>query len=381
MTLRLHRTYGLLVAIAAAGQGDPRASSRPAFPRILGLEPDPLCEPREPAEPPARVAACGLFIGMREGSAGAPQVTRDREGARTLAAALAVQARAKGTDFVQLVAERSDDPGTRSRRGFLGTFRSLRDATPVGQWAFRTRVGGVVGPVETGQGFWLVKRVPLEAIAFDEIVFAWAGLPGAAPGALDKDATARVAQEWVQKASARGPEFFEELAAREAKADVKYDRPPGAVAPVFRGELIDAVEEALLEMQPGGIAGPIETPKGFVVVRRSSVEWVTFDSILVPFAGAEGAPLTTVRTKGEARERAEAIAGELQRSSESFAAVAARWADDEEGRRVRPRRTIPVARGSYGWLRKVASLAVGERAIVESPFGVHVVQRVATEVE
>jgi parvulin-like peptidyl-prolyl isomerase len=342
------------------------------LPPILGLEPDPAAEPRELAAPSPQAAALGLLV--RTGA------SRDREAARTLAGALAVKARSKGADFAALAREWSEDPASKARGAFLGTIRSKKDLDAHERILVKIQVGGVAGPIETSAGFWIVKRIPLEALAFDEIVFKWAGLPGAEANALDKDATRSLVNDWVQAATKK-LENFDDVAARLSKGDVKSGRPPGAVAPVFRGDLIEAVESALRGLDIGGIAGPIETPGGYVVVRRAAVEWATFDSFLIQFRGAEGAPLKQVRSRDEARERAQAILTEAKASGAEFSKLAAAYSDNPADKHERIRRTLPVGHGSPGWLRDVVKLAVGDAGLAESAFGFHVVKRVAADVE
>lgn len=379
-------TRFLLLVLTLAAAGSQGAGSRPAgfaMPQILGATPDPLAEPRPASHPTPQAAALAIRIAYKGAPGPASESQRSREEARTLAGALVVAARASGADFAALARAWSDDASA-LLGGFLGTIHAKKDQSAVERAVLQTSVGSVLGPMEAMGGFWVVKRVPLEAIAYDAILVSFAGAAGAPKGVTRGLEEAKQRADDLAARLRANPTLFDELAASENDDPQAAER-KGAVAPVFRGDLVEGLEGALWPLDTGGIAGPIETKSGFLLVRRAPVDWVTFEAVVVQFRGADGAPLTQVRSREEAEERARAILDEARKADANFPELIARNTDVAGARGEGAHRTFPVGRGSPAWLRAVAKLGlqkVGEPAegapncgIVPAPFGILVVRR------
>jgi parvulin-like peptidyl-prolyl cis-trans isomerase-like protein len=329
----------LLLALAAT------QSSRPA---ALELKPDPSREPLPPLRTPVRVAARSVRIAYSGAVGAGPEVARSREEARLLAAAIAVRARSAEGAIAELAAQWSDDRET-AREGGYRTLLPRKDASALEQALFRVRVGSVVGSLSTPGGFFVAQRVPLEEIAYEAVQIE----------TLDE---ANRLAERVR----REPALFDALDAQ-------------GFGPVPRGSLERTLEEALLRIAVGGIAGPVQTPSGLLLVRRAAVHWVTMDSILVAYRGARGAPLAQVRSREDAEERAAFLLERLRAGTD--ASTLARESDDPADRQRAGRRTFAVGPASGPPATDAARLEIGESRLAESPFGFHVVRRVALEVE
>jgi parvulin-like peptidyl-prolyl isomerase len=93
-----------------------------------------------------------------KGAKGAPRtVTRSKADAKKRAEE--VLARAKGgADFTALVAEYSDDPGSKERSGSVGKFTRDKMVKPFSDAAFALAENEISGVVESDSGYHVIKR-------------------------------------------------------------------------------------------------------------------------------------------------------------------------------------------------------------------------------
>ena len=63
-----------------------------------------------------------------------------------------------GSDFTALVAEYSDDPGSKERMGSVGKFTREKMVKPFSDAAFALGVDEISDPVESEFGFHVIKR-------------------------------------------------------------------------------------------------------------------------------------------------------------------------------------------------------------------------------
>lgn len=145
------------------------------------------------------------------------------------------------------------------------------------------------------------------------------------------------------------------------------------------GAWVKPFEDAVWSVEIGGVPPVVETEFGFHVIRRESLDEVRLRHVVVQHAGARGVPKDSpaaARTREEAQARGEEALAALA-AGEPFDAVAARLSDD------------PMAQhgGDLGWFLRgelgpafdevAFALPVGGRsALVETPFGLHVIERV-----
>lgn len=106
---------------------------------------------------PTAVAAQHVLVAYK-GAKGAPKgVTRSKADATKRAEEVASKAKS-GTDFSALVAEYSDDPGSKDRMGSVGKFTRDKMTKPFSDAAFGLAVDETSGVVESEFGFHVIKR-------------------------------------------------------------------------------------------------------------------------------------------------------------------------------------------------------------------------------
>jgi len=116
-----------------------------------------------------------------------------------------------------------------------------------------------------------------------------------------------------------------------------------------------------------------QTESPAVVVERP--ERVAVRHVLIPFDGAEQAPIHTSRTRTEALRRAEQVLGRLH-AGEDFAALAEEFSEDASNRRGGF-----LGSGEAGtWVPAFEDAAFtlpvgGVSQVVETPFGFHIIRR------
>lgn len=171
-------------------------------------------------------------------------------------------------------------------------------------------------------------------------------------------------------------ERFEDLA-REFSDDASRAE-GGEIAPLEPGETPPEFERMAHATAPGKVSPVFETPYGFHILMRRSLESVAAQHILIRYSGARGAPDTLRRTRVEALERAERVLAEVRNPATSFPVAAATYSDDD----------MTYSKGGYlgvflrgqmdpAFETAAFALQVGEiSSIVETPYGFHVIRRV-----
>jgi len=92
--------------------------------------------------------------------------------AKQKAEELAAKARAKPDSFAQLAKENSQDPGSASQGGDLGSFARGAMTKPFEDAVFGAKVGDIVGPIQTDFGYHVIKVTgitPSHVQSFDEV--------------------------------------------------------------------------------------------------------------------------------------------------------------------------------------------------------------------
>jgi hypothetical protein len=110
-----------------------------------------------PAVVPDAISAQHVLVAFKGAEKAPKGVTRTKAEAKKRAEEVAAKAKA-GTDFSELVAEYSDDPAAKERRGSVGKFTRDKMAKPFSDAAFALAVDQTSGPVETPFGFHVIKR-------------------------------------------------------------------------------------------------------------------------------------------------------------------------------------------------------------------------------
>jgi parvulin-like peptidyl-prolyl isomerase len=123
--------------------------------------PSPPPKPREvqqlPPKEEEKIGASHILVSYKEARSAAPNITRSKDQARKRAEDALKKAKS-GKDFAALAKEYSDDPGSGSKGGDLGTFPKTMMVKPFGDAAFALKPGEISGIVETDFGFHVIKR-------------------------------------------------------------------------------------------------------------------------------------------------------------------------------------------------------------------------------
>jgi len=104
------------------------------------------------------VSASHVLVAYKGARRAGPQVTRTKDEARAEANRILGLARAPNADFAALAKAHSDDPGSGSRGGELGSFQRSAMIPAFSDAAFALSPGQVSEVVETDFGFHIIKR-------------------------------------------------------------------------------------------------------------------------------------------------------------------------------------------------------------------------------
>ena len=155
---------GTLAGAACAGAPPPKTEG--------GAKPEAPSAPQSPAEKclaiaggqrarqpnePERVGVRHVLVKFKGAKNAAETITRTREEA-CLRAAEARDKLVAGADFDAIVAEYSDEPGAKERRGLVGVVTRSEVAAPFADAAFELSVQQMSDVVETDRGFHLILR-------------------------------------------------------------------------------------------------------------------------------------------------------------------------------------------------------------------------------
>ncbi|MCB9791664.1 MAG: peptidylprolyl isomerase [Alphaproteobacteria bacterium] len=153
----------------------------------------------------------------------------------------------------------------------------------------------------------------------------------------------------------------------------------GFVGSAGHGAWVKPFEDAVWALEAGELSGVVETDFGFHVIRREALQEVHVRHVVVQHAGVRNLRKddpSAARSPEAARARAEEALAAIE-AGEPFEEVAKRFSDGPMGKRG----------GDLGWFVRgdlgpafdeaVFALEVGEHTgVVESPFGMHVIERV-----
>lgn len=144
----------------------------------------------------------------------------------------------------------------------------------------------------------------------------------------------------------------------------------------------DAVVQAALPLKTGGISDPVAVPSGYLVIERLAdpavgPERIAARHILISYSGARSEIAGITRSEADAHALAERVAGEARKPNADFAALAREYTD-EPGGKDRGGDLGKFGRGQMvpAFEKAAFALGVGEiSAVVQTPFGFHVIQR------
>lgn len=338
--------------------------------------------PARAAEAP-EVAIRQIVVGWKglKGSG----VARSKEEALALAQAIRAEAVKPGADFAVLARGRSEDRVAGPQGGFVGFLVDDGIVDPaflkiLGSLA----VGEISQPIDGADGWRVVLRIaPAEAhaiLAASSGAFIAARFPDATCVDAVKDRTKEAALADARKAAEalRTGQRFEDVA--PALRAVPF-RKQGWLARVMRrGTALPEyrpLEDALFATAIGSVSDPVDTPIGWVVLRR--VPWFRahVEHLLVSHVLALNVPPAVRRSREQARARAADAMARLKVDPGAWGKLVAETSDDvltsPRGGSlgpVEPGMLLPELEAA------IAGLAPGSiGGVVESRLGFHVLRR------
>ncbi|MCE9582363.1 MAG: peptidylprolyl isomerase [Planctomycetes bacterium] len=335
-------------------------------------EPDPAKVPTKPAEAPDEVSGAVIIVSYKGAVRALPDAKRTKEEAKARADEAQKAARAKGSNFFELVEKYSDEPRGRGELGVI----------PVGQCSILPLEAALTG-MEFGQvsdvfdcdlGYLVVMRLSAKAAALHVLV-AYKGAERAAAGITR---TKEEAKELAGKALKRitDGEDFAKVAAD--LSDCPSKARGGDLGTFGRGQMAPAFEDTAFSLAPGQVSGIVETPFGFHVIKGSKivvpVTWRA-SHILVRWKGTERCPPSVTRTREEAQKMIDDLLKQLKDGGD-FAKLARENSDC-------PSKAKGGDLGAFGpgqmvppFEKALVGLEVGQLSdVVETPFGFHVIKR------
>ncbi len=219
---------------------------------------------------------------------------------------------------------------------------------------------------------------PPERIAAAHILVAYDGAYGADSAVTrNRDQARAVADDLCRQARLVGADFAQLARAHSDDPTAKN----GGYLDVFtRGVMLKPFEDAAFGMEVGQVSDVVETPFGFHVIRREPIAEVSASHILIQWQDAPGprrqGARPIVRTREEARARAESIQKLARARGADFAALAREYSDcptaaegGDLGRFGRGRMLPAIETAAF----KLTVGGVSE--VVETEFGYHIVKR------
>ena len=210
----------------------------------------------------------------------------------------------------------------------------------------------------------------------------FAGAEGAGPTITRTKEQARARAEMLSGLLRDRATDFVEVARRYGDGLAAADESPdGRVLVRGHTELEPNVEAAAFLLHVGEVSVPVETPRGFVIVKRGAdqpvgPQRIGARHILIQYVGARNQNPRVTRSKEEAKALAEEILVKL-RGAADWNELCAQYSDEPEA----ADRGGDLGMFAHGQMvprfeRAAFALAVDETSeVVESDFGFHVIRR------
>lgn len=336
--------------------------------------------PTKPAKEAKRVAGSWVVISHSEvENALESGKARSKEDAKKRADEALAKARNPEVKFADVVAEYTDFEPSRKTGGAMGRVFSRGEMPPafkaVEDAIFGMEIGQVSAVVESPLGFHVIMRDEIIEYAAAHILLQYKGSQRAKPTVTrTKDEAKKRAEELVLEARKEGADFAE-LAKKNSDGP---SGPKGGLLGNFGpGQMVPAFETAVSAISVGTITGPVETPFGFHVIKRTKPEVPLGAShILISHKDSSRPKPTVTRTKEEAKKLADEIHAEAIKEGADFAELAKKHSDGPSAPRGGDLGTFEKGRMVPAFEEAVFALKVGEVSKpVETQFGFHVILR------
>lgn len=210
--------------------------------------------------------AASQIIVSYQGAANAPStVKRTKPQAEQLAHQLVEQLRANPAAFAGLARAHSDAP-TASLGGILGAWKRGQMPAPLERAVERLEVGRVSGAIETPAGFQILLR-HISQLAAAQILISYRGASPRLPHVVRTRPEALALAQDLARRLQLAPQDFAIVAGKHSD-DVASRRQAGWMGRWSRASKPAVIEDALDRMQINEVSQPIDTPAGFVILRR-----------------------------------------------------------------------------------------------------------------
>jgi parvulin-like peptidyl-prolyl isomerase len=339
------------------------------------------------ASPPSHAAEADEEVAYRQllvpwqGLRGAA-TTRTKEEALAIAKGLRDEAAKPGANVAAIAAAKSEGLAKGGRVDFLS---DVLDSDAFRKPVRALKVGEVSEPFESEFGWNVVQRIPradaLAVLTATSASFLAARFPYAGTPDPVKDRTKEQALADAKKAVAllRGGGRFEDLP--PALRAVPYSKKGwlaktlrrGTTLPEYRG-----IEDAAFAAEVGGVSEPVDTPLGWIVLRRVPWFHAHVQHLVVSHLDAVNVRPTVRLSRGQARAKAQAALERLRVDPGAWGKVVAETSDDAANAQnggdlgvVEPGMNVPELEAV------IAAMKPGTIAgmVVETRFGFHVLRR------
>lgn len=219
-------------------------------------------------------------------------------------------------------------------------------------------------------------------IAAEALFVSYAGAEGASSEVTRSKAEAAARAELLANTARSGQEKFKSLVGSYSdRPGIAPSSAAGAKLTRDSSLLPTAAIEAAFALQPREVSAPVETPAGYVIVKRmedpaQGPRVVSARHILISYKGARRASEAINRSKEEARLRAEALRAEVTAEGADWVTIATENTDEPGARNGGDLGTFGRGQMVPAFERAAFSMKPGEVSqVVESPFGFHIIQR------
>ncbi|WP_310992733.1 peptidylprolyl isomerase [Aequorivita marina] len=146
----------------------------------------------------------------------------------------------------------------------------------------------------------------------------------------------------------------------------------------FKSDLPASVADTLIKLNKGDIYGPYKTDNAYnltkVLDTKKMPDSADSKHILIRYVGTMRAPETVTKTKEEAQKLADSILGVVRKDNSKFAELAKEFSDDGSGENGGDLGTSKPGRMVPPFDKFIFSNPSGTIGIVETDFGIHVVE-------
>ena len=332
-----------------------------------------------PRREPYRVSARHILF-LHRGSFNAKREARTEAEALALAQRTLRKLRSGDLSFERACETLSEDDMSSKQAGYMGILARSdlsNDFKNVEDVLFALRMDEISSPVKTPLGVHLFRRIAIREWAGSHILIQYKGRENAPPNLQRTHEQAKALADKILAATRAPDADFDALARRHSDAP---DAPLGGSLGVFgRYEILPTLEDAITKLKEDAVGGPIHSPLGFHIIRRTRIDRIHAAHILIRYRGVrydEG----VFRSRQEALAFIEKVLVQARKPGIEFAALARQFSEDAG---AKPNGSVGLfGRGRmHATFEKTAyALKISEISdIVETDHGFHIIQRLPVD--